>query len=147
MLSQLRITLLAMAFTLLVTATRGADAPAKPVSFVRDVRPILARNCFACHGPDEMHREADLRLDTREGALAEHDGKRAVVPSDAAKSQLVQRILSSNDDERMPPKDSGKTLTPEQIDLLKRWIEQGAARGEECQLANERSRPLRACTT
>ncbi len=101
----------------------------KPISFVRDVRPILARNCFACHGPDDKHREADLRLDTQEGALTAHDGRQAVVPSNAAKSALIQRITSSNADEQMPPRDSGKALTPEQIDVLKRWIEQGAAWG------------------
>ena len=106
----------------LVAAADGA----KPVSFVRDVRPILARNCFACHGPDEKHREAGLRLDTREGALAKVDGRQAVVPSNPDASELVKRIVSANGDELMPPKDSGKSLTPDQIDLLKRWVAEGA---------------------
>lgn len=110
------------------TAILAADGP-RPVSFIRDVRPVLARNCFACHGPDDKHREADLRLDTKEGALADHDGKRAVVPSKPDASELVKRILSTSDDERMPPKDSGKSLTAEQVELLKRWVAEGAAWG------------------
>jgi mono/diheme cytochrome c family protein len=109
-------------------SARAADGP-RPVSFVRDVRPILAKNCFACHGPDDKHREAELRLDTRDGAFAEHDGRHAVVPSNVDKSELVRRIVSTNADEKMPPKDSGKTLTPEQIDVLKRWVAEGAAWG------------------
>lgn len=106
-----------------ITAS-AADGP-KPVNFVRDVRPILARNCFACHGPDDKHREADLRLDTREGAVAEHDGRHAIVPGNIATSELVKRIVAS-DDQQMPPKDSGRSLSPEQIDVLKRWIAEGA---------------------
>ena len=123
-----RALLVAVIVVAVTTSARGADG-AKPISFVRDVRPILARNCFACHGPDEKHREAELRLDTRDGAVAEHDGRRAVVPSDLAKSELVRRITSTKSDEQMPPKDSGKMLTPEQIDILKNWIEQGASWG------------------
>ena len=115
----------------LVVPTR--DAPAaegpKPVNFVRDVRPILARNCFACHGPDDAHREAELRLDTREGASTAHDGRRAVVPSNVAESALVTRILSDDATQKMPPPDSGKSLTAEQIETLKRWVAEGAAWG------------------
>lgn len=99
-----------------------------PVRFSRDIRPLLARACFACHGPDAAHREADLRLDTREGALADHDGRRAVVPGDPGHSELVRRILSTGDDQ-MPPRDSGKSLTPAQKELLARWITEGAPWG------------------
>jgi len=106
----------------------GAADPARPVNFVRDVRPILARNCFACHGPDEKHREAELRLDTRDGALAAHEGRFAIVPTEPAKSELVRRIVATND-EQMPPRDSGKTLTVDQIDILKRWVAEGASWG------------------
>ena len=109
--------------------TAGADEGPKPVSFVRDVRPILARACFACHGPDDSHREAELRLDTREGALAAHDGRRAVVPSNVAESVLITRILSDDATQKMPPPDSAKSLTVEQIETLKRWIAEGAAWG------------------
>ena len=107
----------------------GADGATKPVSFVRDIRPLLARNCFACHGPDDKHREAELRLDTHDGVIAEHEGRRTVVPSDLAKSELVRRIISPNPSEQMPPPDSGKKLTTEQIELLKSWVEQGAPWG------------------
>ena len=126
--SFLSLFLLSTSFVVAQTSVQAADG-ARPVSFVRDVRPILARNCFACHGPDEKRREADLRLDTREGALAKHDGRQAIVPSDLTASQLVKRIVSTNDDEQMPPKDSGKSLTPDQIDILKRWVAEGAAWG------------------
>jgi hypothetical protein len=113
---------------LIAGLAEGADGP-RPVSFVRDIRPILARNCFACHGPDDKHREGDLRLDTREGALAEHDGRRAVVPSNSAGSELVKRIATKNPDEVMPPRDSGKSLTADQIELLTRWVAEGASWG------------------
>lgn len=106
----------------------AADGP-RPVNFVRDVRPILARNCFACHGPDDKHREAGLRLDTQEGAVADHEGRHAVVPKDLANSELVKRIISINNDEKMPPADSGKSLTPDQVDILKRWVVEGAPWG------------------
>jgi mono/diheme cytochrome c family protein len=121
----LRLPAVLVAGVCLTSCALAADGP-KPVSLVRDVRPILARNCFACHGPDEKHREGDLRLDTRDGAMAEHDGRRAVVPTDLAASQLVKRILSTDEHERMPPRDSGKSLTAEQIDVLKRWVAEGA---------------------
>jgi len=120
----LRLSLL-LAVVACAKSLQAADGP-RPVNFVRDIRPILARNCFACHGPDETHREAELRLDTRDGALAEHDGRRAVVPRETARSELVKRILSTNDDEKMPPRDSGKSLSAEQVELLQRWVAEGA---------------------
>jgi len=99
-------------------------APAAPaVSFNRDIRPILSDNCFFCHGPDANHRQADLRLDQREAAVA---GK-AIVPGDVAASGIVARIRSSKPDEVMPPPDSHKRLDERQKDLLVRWIEAGAA--------------------
>ena len=91
------------------------------VDFARDIRPILAENCFACHGPDEETREADLRLDLEDAAK-----ESAVKQGAPADSPLVARITSDDDDTRMPPPDSGKSLEPEQIDLLKKWIEEGA---------------------
>ena len=120
--------LIGLLLTLITRPVLAAEG-AKPVNFVRDVRPILARNCFACHGPDDTHREAELRLDTREGALAAHDGKHAVIPSDPAASELVRRIQSTKADEVMPPRDSGKSLTAEQIDILNRWVAEGATWG------------------
>ncbi len=96
------------------------------VSFNRDIRPILSDNCFYCHGPDPKHREADLRLDTLKGVTEDRDGSVAVVPGDPDASQLVQRIMDEDADFRMPPPETEKHLTSEQIDLLRRWIAAGA---------------------
>jgi hypothetical protein len=108
---------------LLFTASASAQSP---VRFQQDVRPLLSDRCFSCHGPDDEHREAELRLDTRDGALAERDGRRAIVPGSLKDSSVWERITSSDPDLRMPPADSGKELTAAEIALLKRWIEQGA---------------------
>lgn len=117
-------------------ASLGATAadPASAVDFQRDVRPILADNCFACHGPDEATREADLRLDIRDGAFSprppagriNRPRDPAVVPGDVDASLLVQRITHADSLRRMPPEVSQKTLTGDQIEVLKRWVEQGA---------------------
>jgi hypothetical protein len=96
------------------------------ISFNRDIRPILADNCFSCHGFDPKHREAGLRLDTSEGATTDHDGVRAIVPGNVAKSELWARINSTDRDEVMPPPKSHKTLTAAQREKLRRWIELGA---------------------
>jgi hypothetical protein len=103
-----------------------AAAEEKPgerkLSFNRDIRPILTNNCFACHGPDANHREADLRLDVREVAV-EMD---AIVPGSPEKSELVSRILSSDPEKQMPPPKAKKTLTAKDKELLQRWIKEGA---------------------
>ena len=108
----------------------SSDAAEKPragkIEFNRDVRPILSENCFACHGFDPKSREADLRLDTREGAYATTDGVTAVVPGKPEASELIARLAPKDDDDLMPPKKSGKHLTSAQKDILKRWVEQGA---------------------
>lgn len=91
------------------------------VDFGRDIRPILSDNCFACHGPDEADREADLRLDLGEDGLGT-----VVVPGDLSASDLIERVATDDRDLLMPPADSGKRLTREQIELLTRWVEQGA---------------------
>jgi hypothetical protein len=96
------------------------------VDFNRDIRPILSRNCAACHGPDEKKREAALRLDMRDTATALHDGHRAITPGDPKQSELVRRVSSDDADERMPPPSTGKRLTAQEIDRLSRWIAQGA---------------------
>src|SRR5687767_11803909 len=92
------------------------------VRFNRDVRPILSDNCFLCHGPDKSHRKAKLRLDERDAAVA----KKAIVPGDAAKSEAIKRIFTADEDDQMPPPDSGKKLTPAQKEVLKKWVAQGA---------------------
>ncbi len=100
----------------------GADVP----SFNRDIRPILSDRCFTCHGPDEKRRKADLRLDTREGATVQLDGHYAIVPGDPKKSELVARIQTDDADDMMPPSDSHLTLSPDEKNLLIRWIKGGA---------------------
>ncbi len=99
---------------------------AERVEFSRDIRPILSDFCFQCHGPDKENREADLRLDVRESTLAERGGRRAVVPGEAAKSELFRRITTADVEMRMPPPDTQRRLTPAQIERVRRWIEQGA---------------------
>jgi len=100
---------------------------AAPISFNRDIRPILSENCFACHGFDPKHREGDLRLDTFDGATEDRDGARGIVPGDLSKSDAWQRIISEDKDEVMPPPKSHKSpLTAKQRETIKAWIEQGA---------------------
>lgn len=97
------------------------------VNFGRAVRPILSRNCFACHGPDESHREAGLRLDLREpGLVKPSDGAAAIVPGDPAASELIRRITSDDPDLKMPPPNSGHELTALEISTLRQWIREGA---------------------
>ena len=114
---------------LLTTAAFAAGAEPLPerVRFNEHIRPILSNQCFACHGPDDKHRDADLRLDTREGALADLGGYAAVVPGKVDASELVKRILSDDRDEVMPPPKSKKPKLPARdVALLRKWIEQGA---------------------
>ena len=102
-------------------------AAAQTVDFQRDVRPILADNCFRCHGPDESTRQVRLRLDTEEGAFAERPNGHPVVAGNASDSLVYQRITHESQRLRMPPPSSNKTLSDEQIDLLRRWIDEGAS--------------------
>ena len=96
------------------------------VDFNRDVRPILSDNCFACHGPDDKHRMANLRLDTEEGLFAERGSYRIVAAGDPAKSRLLARISAATPATRMPPLQAGTTLTEAQIATVRKWVEQGA---------------------
>ncbi len=96
------------------------------VRFNRDVLPILAEHCFACHGFDEAHREAGLRLDLSESATSElPSGMRAVVPGNPSASELLRRVVHSDPEQRMPPA-PGKTLSSQQIQTLTDWIAAGA---------------------
>jgi hypothetical protein len=109
------------------TLCASAAALGGEVDFNRDIRPILSQNCFQCHGPDEKARQAGLRLDRREDAVRATDsGAVAVAPGRPEQSELLRRVSSSDEYERMPPPDSGKELTHEQLALLRAWIEQGA---------------------
>jgi hypothetical protein len=94
------------------------------VQFSRDVQPILADNCYHCHGPDPKNRKAKLRLDDEASAK-----KSVVVPGKSSESELYRRITTDDKSERMPPVHSNRKLTPDQIELLKRWIDEGAPWG------------------
>ena len=95
---------------------------AEKISYNRDIRPILSDKCFHCHGPDQKTRKGKFRLDVRDDAVA----KGAIVPGKPQESELINRIFNSNEDDLMPPKDQHKPLTPEQKELLRRWIAAGA---------------------
>jgi hypothetical protein len=102
----------------------GGAAPAR-VSFNRDVRPIMADTCFHCHGFDAKHREAGLRLDNREAALAETEGGAVpIVPGDLDSSVIIRRIFDADDP--MPPESAHKPLTDAQKEILRRWVAEGA---------------------
>jgi hypothetical protein len=110
----------------------AAAAPASattggPIQFNRDIRPILSDHCFSCHGPDVQKMKGGLRLDVREAALRPaKSGKKAILPRDAAGSELVHRLLTDDADELMPPPEAHKPLKPGQKALLQRWIAEGA---------------------
>ncbi len=104
-----------------------ADADDAP-SFSRDILPILSDNCFKCHGPDEAQREADLRLDDEAGAKRNEDGIAIIAPGHSEGSELMRR-LTADESERMPPVDSNLSLTDQEIDLIRRWIDAGAEWG------------------
>ena len=116
------------------TVVRAADPDSgvgqsepQAIRFGRDIRPILSDRCFLCHGPDRETRAADLRLDLRSDATIDRGGAAAIVPGRPDESMLLQRILSTDPDDRMPPPGSGKhALTPDQAALIRTWIEQGA---------------------
>ena len=113
---------------------------AQPVEFNRDIWPILAEACFACHGPAEATRQADLRLDTRDFIGT------AVVPGDAAGSPLFQRVTADESTGRMPPVAVGRSLTPVQIEAVRRWIDTGAEWGSDVAAADAGGTPVAART-
>lgn len=105
-------------------ATRLTNA--EEIDFSRDIRPILSDACFHCHGPDEAKRESGLRLDSREGLFGDLGGYSPVLPHNADASEVIRRIESSEPSELMPPPESNKSLTADQKQLLRKWIESGA---------------------
>jgi mono/diheme cytochrome c family protein len=111
-----------------LASIEAAPAPAAAkMDFDREVRPILAENCYKCHGPDDGARKARLRFDLRTEALKPaKSGKAAIVPGAPQQSELIARITAADPDDRMPPLKTGKKLSPSQIDSLRRWIAQGA---------------------
>ena len=98
--------------------------------FNSQIRPILSAKCFSCHGPDDRSRKAKLRLDVRDQATREHDGITAIKPGDLKRSDLVRRITTADPEDLMPPAKFGHPLTPAEIELLKRWVQQGAPYAE-----------------
>jgi hypothetical protein len=109
-----------------ILACRAAASAAEPaIRFDRDIRPLLSENCYACHGPGTQ--EAGLRLDSHEAATAELDsGSRAIVAGDVEASEMLARIVATDPDVVMPPPHTNKTISPEQRDLLAKWIAAGA---------------------
>jgi hypothetical protein len=108
-------------FFLAATAAVAAPVSAAAPDFNRDVRPILSENCYHCHGPDAAKREADLRLDEEKAAK-----ESAIIPGKSAESALIQRILTTDEDDVMPPPKSNRHLSPAQKQLLQDWVDAGA---------------------
>ncbi len=106
-----------------ISTARDGSAGDAAVDFNRDIRSILSDNCFLCHGPDESSREAGLRLDDRAEAI----DFAAITPGSAEESSIIDRLTSTDPDVVMPPPHTGKTITAEQVDLFRRWIDDGAS--------------------
>ena len=106
--------------------TPGSAVSDEPIVFNRDIRPILSDKCLHCHGADENTRDADLRLDDPEDVRSDRGGYQVVVSGNPSDSELYLRIISDDEDERMPPEDSAKQLSESETELIRRWIEQGA---------------------
>lgn len=118
---------LAVAFAFAAAAVPGAPSGKDPVDFGSQIRPILSAKCFHCHGPDEKSRKAKLRLDLREQATREREGIIPIKPGDLRNSEMIRRVtLPETSEDLMPPTKAGQPLRAAEIELLKRWIEQGA---------------------
>ena len=116
------------------------------LNFDRHVRPILAEHCFRCHGPDAEHREANLRLDQPAGIIADLGGHAAVVPGRPDESELIRRIVSTDDDERMPPAEAKRSLRADEIARLRQWVALGAPWSDHWAFVAPRARPLPTTT-
>ena len=111
----------------LVVVGSAAIAAERPIDFNRDVRPILSDTCFACHGPDAAQRTTELRLDMRDSAVAKLESENvAIVPGDPAASELIRRLTTDDEFSKMPPAETNKHVTPQQVEILRRWIAEGA---------------------
>ena len=112
---------------LLIPAMTGiVRAGEKEIDFTRHIRPILSAACYQCHGPDSKERQADLRFDRQQSALASREEGPAIVPGKHAESGIYRRITSNDPESRMPPPDESRQLSPEEIEKIKRWIDEGA---------------------
>ncbi len=118
---------LSIAFWMILTVTASGVAAEDQIDFSRDVLPILSGRCFTCHGPDEGSREGGFRLDDPESVLSEADsGLIPIVPGDPNQSELLRRIVSDDDGERMPPEGIGQPLDATEQKLIADWILSGA---------------------
>jgi hypothetical protein len=111
---------------LVVSTDASAGDPTDRVDFNRDIRPILSESCYQCHGPDANRRKGKLRLDVKDDAFRDRGGYAALVPGKPEESDLLSRVSSTDDEDRMPPPKSGKPLSVAQVALIRRWIAQGA---------------------
>ena len=116
-----------LAISLCALPAWSAENAPRGVDFDREIRPIFSDKCFTCHGPDGAKRMANLRLDMADGGAYSTRGKyKIITPGDSAKSRLFERVSAANQARRMPPASAGKGLTPQQVELIKQWIDQGA---------------------
>ncbi len=129
----------AIVLLVLIGGASTAGEPRPGVDFSRDILPILSDNCFRCHGPDARARKAKLRLDTQDGALRKTEP--VIVPGKSAESELIRRITSSDADEVMPPPASQPQADAAQVEVLKRWIDDGAPLGHALGLRDAAKRP------
>ncbi len=142
-----------VSFTLAARTTMAADesgsvpgpdsSATKPVDFNREVRPILSKNCFACHGADEAKRAKGLRLDQRDLAIKPlKSGETAIVAGDPDSSALIARITEEDETLRMPPRKAGNRLSQAEVEVLTRWIQQGAKYADHWALIRPKAEPL-----
>jgi mono/diheme cytochrome c family protein len=122
---QLGVMLIAWGWVFVAHGGYSARA-ASPVDFNREIRPILSEHCYQCHGPDQKARKAELRLDRKEDAFRDRSGYAVIVPGQVEESELIRRITADLPDEVMPPPKFKKPLNEKQIDLLHRWVREGA---------------------
>ncbi|MBP86898.1 MAG: hypothetical protein CMJ64_09300 [Planctomycetaceae bacterium] len=126
-LGTVRVGHIAIACFYAIWAATASAAEQDKVIYNREVLPLLADRCFLCHGPDEGVREAELRLDVRDDATRDRDGSFVVKPGNPDASEMIARLTTEDEDLVMPPPDSGQErLTPDEVDLVRRWIKQGA---------------------
>jgi hypothetical protein len=133
----------AMIVLLLLRGTSGG-VRGQEVTFSRDVLPILSDACFTCHGPDAGARKGKLRFDTEEGALHRKGRDPVIVPGKSAMSELIRRIVTSDEKEVMPPRNSNRKLSAKQIEVLKRWVDSGAKWGQHWAFEAPRRPSVRA---
>ena len=121
------IRLTSLLFLVILCITESSLAADGNVNFSRDILPLLSDNCFKCHGPDTANRKAKLRLDRHDASLEKIEkGRATIVPGKSALSELYSRITAADPEDRMPPPDTGKTLSKTEIGLIRRWLDSGA---------------------